>query len=236
MHTIIPAVLSSSEVEQCLTLLKNAPASEGWVDGLATSGKQSGQVKNNWQMPEQGVVTDQARAMVVAAIGRHPTFLTAALPKRLYPPNFNCYRGNANSFGAHIDNALRNAKGTIGFVRTDLSCTLFLSDPRSYDGGELVIMSNQGEQQYKLESGSLVLYPATSVHRVNPVTRGERIASFFWVESMVRSSEQRQLLFDLDMSIMALRTREMQTIGQDSQESIQLTGTYHNLLRMWAQP
>lgn len=235
MQLIISSILSASEITQVLALLKDAPQGEGWVDGLATSGKQSAQVKRNEQMPEQGRVTQQARELVVSAISRHPGFMTAALPRRLYPPNFNRYSGASNTFGAHIDNALRSIQGAPGFVRTDLSCTLFLSEPSSYEGGELVISNASGEQSYKLPAGSLLLYPATTVHRVNPVTRGERIASFFWIESMIRSTEQRQMLYELDMTIMALRSRELQTTGRESEESVRLTGTYHNLLRMWAQ-
>jgi PKHD-type hydroxylase len=235
MQLVIANVLSAIDTANILTLLRNAPAGEGWLDGLATSGQQSAQVKSNQQMPEQGRTTQQAREIVVAGISRHPTFMTAALPRRLYPPSFNRYAGSSNAFGSHIDNAMRSIPGMPGFLRTDLSCTLFLSDPASYDGGELVIISAGAEQAYKLPAGSLLLYPATTVHRVNPVTRGERIASFFWVESMVRSSEQRQLLYELDMTIMAQRTRELQSSGKESDESVRLTGTYHNLLRMWAQ-
>lgn len=236
MQLVISSVMTATDVANTLALLRNAPAGEGWVDGLATSGQQSSQVKNNQQMPELGRVTAQAREIVVSNISRHPSFMTAALPRRLYPPNFNRYSGGANMFGAHIDNALRTLPGTPGFLRTDLSCTLFLSDPGSYDGGELVIQGAGGEQAYKLPAGSLLLYPANTVHRVNPVTRGERIACFFWVESMVRSHEQRELLYELDMTIMAQRTRELQSGGKESAESVRLTGTYHNLLRMWAQP
>jgi PKHD-type hydroxylase len=236
MQLVIPQILLAADNEQVLALLRNAPAGEGWVDGKATTGQQSGQVKNNQQMPEQGRITAQAREIVVAAISRHPGFMTAALPRRLYPPSFNRYAGASNAFGSHIDNAMRSIPGLPGFLRTDLSCTLFLSDPASYEGGELVISSPGGEQAYKLPAGSLLLYPATSVHRVNPVIQGERIASFFWVESMVRSEEQRQLLYELDMTIMAQRTRELQSGGKESEESVRLTGTYHNLLRMWAQP
>lgn len=236
MQLSIPNVMPASDVSSILSLLSHAPAGEGWIDGVATSGKQSAAVKNNQQTPEQGKVTQQARDIVVSSISRHPSFMTAALPRRLYPPNFNRYSGGANTFGAHIDNALRRVPGAAGFLRTDLSCTLFLSDPASYDGGELVIEGAGGEQSYKLTAGSLLLYPATTIHRVNPVTRGERIASFFWVESMVRSHEQRELLYELDLTIMAQRTRELQKGGQESAESVRLTGTYHNLLRMWATP
>jgi PKHD-type hydroxylase len=236
MQLPIHAVISPQEVSAMLSLIAHAPAGEGWINGLATSGKQSAQVKNNQQTPEGGRVTVQAREIIVSAISKSAEFMTAALPRRVYPPNFNRYTGEANAFGAHIDNALRHVPGTGGFLRTDLSCTLFLSDPASYDGGELVISSPGGELAYKLPSGSLLLYPSTTVHRVNPVTRGERISSFFWIESMVQSNEQRQMLYELDMTIMALRTRELQGTGRESEESVRLTGTYHNLLRMWANP
>jgi PKHD-type hydroxylase len=239
MQLVIPDVLSALEINRILSLLASAPEGESWVDGVATSGKQSAQVKNNQQTPESGQITAQAREIVNNAISKSPEFMTAALPRRIYPPNFNRYAGSANTFGAHIDNALRHvssANGSGGFLRTDLSCTVFLSEPASYEGGELVISSAGSEQSHKHAAGSLLLYPATTVHRVNPVTRGERIACFFWIESMVRSSEQRELLYELDMTIMAQRTRELQTSGQESAESVRLTGTYHNLLRMWAQP
>ncbi len=251
MQLVISQVLSAADISQILTLLASTstqptPGGEGWIDGIATSGKQSAQVKNNQQTPENGRITAQAREIVNSAISKSPEFMTAALPRRIYPPNFNRYADAANTFGAHIDNALRHvssANGSGGYLRTDLSCTLFLSEPASYEGGELVIQGAGGsssspsaEQSYKLPAGSLLLYPATTVHRVNPVTRGERIACFFWIESMVRSSEQRELLYELDMTIMAQRTRELQSSGKESSESVRLTGTYHNLLRMWAQP
>ena len=229
-------ILSPQDIRKVLDLIANAPEGEGWINGLATSGKQSAQVKNNQQTPEGGRVTAQAREIIISAISKSAEFMTAALPRRVYPPNFNRYTGETNTFGAHIDNALRNVPGTGGFLRTDLSCTLFLSDPASYDGGELVINSPGGDLAYKLPAGSLLLYPSTTVHRVNPVTRGERISSFFWIESMVSSNEQRQTLYELDMTIMALRTRELQSTGRESEESVRLTGTYHNLLRMWATP
>ena len=229
-------ILSPQDIRKVLDLIANAPEGEGWINGLATSGKQSAQVKNNQQTPEGGRVTAQAREVIISAISKSAEFMTAALPRRVYPPNFNRYTGETNTFGAHIDNALRNVPGTGGFLRTDLSCTLFLSDPAGYDGGELVINSPGGDLAYKLPAGSLLLYPSTTVHRVNPVTRGERISSFFWIESMVSSNEQRQMIYELDMTIMALRTRELQSTGRESEESVRLTGTYHNLLRMWATP
>ncbi len=235
MQIVIPTILNAQTINQVLDLLRSAPPGEGWIDGKVTTGPQSRLVKNNEQMPEQGQVTAQARDIVVSELSKQASFVTAALPRRVYPPSFNRYKGASNAFGSHIDNALRNIPRTPGFLRTDISCTLFLSDPASYDGGELVVSQPGGEQAYKLPAGSALLYPATTVHRVNPVTRGERIACFFWVESMVRSAEQRQLLYELDMTIMAQRTRELEATGLESVESVRLTGTYHNLLRMWAE-
>jgi PKHD-type hydroxylase len=230
MQLPLHQVLSTDEVQQIRYLLENAPAGQGWADGRVTSGSQSREIKNNWQMPEKSPVTQQAQAIILAALQRHPLFLTAALPRRICPPMFNRYEGAHNAFGSHIDNALRSNPGQSGYFRTDLSCTLFLSEPGSYEGGELVMEHPGGSTAHKLPAGSLLLYPGTTVHRVTPVTRGARIASFFWVESMVRSAEQRQLLYELDMSIMQLRTKR-----GESEESVRLTGTYHNLLRMWAE-
>lgn len=236
MQIALSKILTPDEISRILELLNTAPAADSWVDGKVTTGPQSAKVKNNQQMPAEGRVTAQARNIVVQALGRHPGFMTSALPRRILPPGFNRYSGNSNSFGSHIDNALRNTPGSTGFLRTDISCTLFLSDPQSYDGGELVISSTSGEQACKLQAGDMLVYPSTSVHRVNPVTRGERIACFFWVESMVASGEQRQLLHDLDLAIMGLRSREIQSSGRESEDAVRLTGVYHNLLRMWAQP
>lgn len=230
------AVVSAADIRSIRQSITNAPEGEGWISGLATSGKQSAQVKNNQQTPEGGRITAQARELIVAAISKSPDFMTAALPRRLYPPNFNRYAGESNTFGAHIDNALRSMPSSGGYLRTDLSCTVFLSAPEEYEGGELVVSDPGGEMAYKLPAGSLLLYPATTVHRVNPVTRGERTSCFFWIESMVRRMDQRQILYELDMTIMRLRTRELQSSGKESEESVRLTGTYHNLLRMWAQP
>jgi PKHD-type hydroxylase len=233
MQLVLPEVLSAEALAQVQSLLASAPAGEGWADGTATSGTQSRGVKTNEQMPEQGSVTAKARDVVVAHLSRHPLFMMAALPRRLYPPNFNRYRAPSAAFGNHIDNALRNVPGAAGHLRTDLSCTIFLSDPKSYEGGELVITqvgSETAASNYKLQAGDAILYPASTVHRVNPVTRGERIACFFWVESMVRSSEQRQMLYEMDLHLMRLRHQH-----GESAETVGLTATYHNLLRMWAQ-
>ncbi|MEJ6021205.1 Fe2+-dependent dioxygenase [Ramlibacter sp. PS4R-6] len=221
----ITAALNADELAHVRALLARAP----WADGKVTAGDQSGPVKNNTQVPESAPEAEQARLIVSTALARNPMFVTGALPKKVYPPLFNRYGGAANAFGDHIDNAVRTHAATARHVRTDISCTLFLSDPASYDGGELVVQDTYGEQRVKFDAGDLVLYPGTSVHRVEPVTRGERLASFFWIESMVRRDDQRRLLYDLDMAILALRGEH-----GDNAQTVQLTGCYHNLLRMWA--
>jgi PKHD-type hydroxylase len=222
----IPEVLSRQELQQVRQLLADAP----WADGRLTAGTQSAQVKNNWQLPEQGEQSRAVRAIVLAALNRNALFLSAALPKRIFPPLFNRYEGEHNTFGNHIDNAVRHCSLTGERVRTDLSATLFLSDPDDYDGGELVIEDTYGSHAVKLPAGDMVLYPGSSLHRVEPVTRGARVASFFWIESMVRETERRRLLFEMDMAILELR----ETQG-DSVPTVNLTGCYHNLLRMWAE-
>ncbi len=215
-----------------MQILVQAPKEEAWIDGSATAGSQGAQVKNNQQMPEHGASTAKARELVVNALAKNAQFMSGALPKRIYPPSFNRYTQGTNAFGTHIDNAVRSvpAVGSVGgYLRTDLSCTVFLTPPDQYDGGELVIESPSGEQAFKLAAGDMLLYPANTLHRVNPVTRGARIASFFWVESLVASNEQRQLLYELDMGIYGLRNQH-----GDNNETVRLTGAYHNLLRMWA--
>ncbi|WP_341904946.1 Fe2+-dependent dioxygenase [Polaromonas sp. YR568] len=233
----IHQVLTTDELAQVRELVLGAD----WADGRLTAGSQSGAVKNNQQVPEDLPAAQQARHLVSVALARHPMFVTGALPRSVYPPLFNRYSGAANHFGDHIDNAVRTHAATARHVRTDISCTLFLSDPASYDGGELVVQDTYGEQRIKFDAGDLVMYPGTSVHRVEPVTRGERLACFFWVESMVRHDAQRRLLYDMDMAITALRRKELQTAAADtasgpgeSPEVVRLTGCYHNLLRMWA--
>jgi PKHD-type hydroxylase len=221
----VPDVLPAAALAQCRDIVLRAP----WADGNVTAGTQSAQVKNNRQLPEHGEAAAAARALVLEHLARSALFITAALPKKIFPPLFNRYDGSANAFGNHVDNAMRTVPGTSLHVRTDLSATLFLSDPDSYDGGELVVEHHAGQQAVKLPAGDLILYPASSVHRVQPVTRGTRLASFFWVESMVRGDDQRRLLFDLDLSIRALRAAH-----GDSDATVRLTGSYHNLLRMWA--
>jgi PKHD-type hydroxylase len=223
----VKEVLNADELREARAILKHAT----WNDGRATSGVQSAQVKNNEQLPQDGAETQALQKIVLGGLNRHATFFSAALPRRIYPPLFNRYGGAANTFGNHVDNAVRFIPGTLGErVRTDISCTLFLSEPADYDGGELVVEDSFGTQRIKFAAGDMVLYPGTSVHRVEPVTRGFRVASFFWLESMVRSDEQRRLLFDMDSHLMRLRT----SIGETDPAVIGLTGTYHNLLRLWA--
>ena len=221
----VPEVLSPAELARCRAIVEGAD----WADGKITAGTQSEQVKNNRQLPEDAEASHAARAIVLDALGRSALFITGALPKKTYPPLFNRYDGASNAFGNHIDNSVRTSPITGAWVRTDLSATLFLSEPAEYDGGELVIEDTFGSQSVKLAAGDLILYPASSVHRVEPVTRGSRLAAFFWIESMVRDDAQRRLLFDLDMSILSLREA-----GGDTPPVVKLTGCYHNLLRMWA--
>ena len=221
----IANVLSPEALAQARELL----AAASWQDGRASAGAQAAAVKNNEQLPAGSEQAKALQALVLQALERHPMFFSATLPKRVLPPMFNRYSGQSNRYGRHVDQAVRYVPGGLQRVRTDISCTLFLSDPADYDGGELCIADTFGEQRVRLAAGDLVLYPGTSVHRVEPVTRGARLASFFWIESMVRSDEQRRLLYDMDMSLMALRAEH-----GESDAVIQLTGTYHNLLRMWA--
>ena len=221
----IPQILDAAGVARARELLAEAP----WTDGRTTAGRQAAQVKNNQQLQPGSEQHRELQALVLQALEKHPLFFSATLPKRVLPPAFNRYSGDTNTYGSHVDQAVRYLPGGTQRVRTDISCTLFLSDPASYDGGELVIEHSYGEQRVKLAAGDLVVYPGTSVHRVEPVTRGERLASFFWIESMVRADEQRRLLYEMDMSLMKLRGEHGET-----PELVQLTGTYHNLLRMWA--
>ena len=222
---LVPQVLTPEEIDQARELLALAP----WSDGRATAGQQAAQVKNNQQLAHECEAAQTLRAMVLKALERHPAIFPSALPRRILPPAFNRYSGNSNAYGRHIDNAVRAAPATGTLVRTDISCTLFLSDPASYDGGELLIVEGHSEQRVKLPAGHLVLYPGTSVHEVAPVTRGERLASFFWIESMVRDDAQRRILLDMDLALNQLRQQH-----GDNAATVALTGAYHNLLRMWA--
>lgn len=221
----LPNVLTPEEVQQAQTLLASAP----WADGRKGAGEQARQVKNNEQLDHDCAQAQTIRAMVLRALERSPLFFSAALPKRVFPPRLNRYGGDSNYYGNHIDGAVRYMPDTGQRVRTDVSCTVFLSEPDSYDGGELCIADTYGEQAVKLPAGHMILYPGTSLHQVKPVTRGHRLACFFWIESMVRSDEQRRLLYELDMNLLALRQRHGET-----DETTALTGVYHNLLRMWA--
>ena len=223
----IKQLLTRDELRSVRATLDRA----SWGDGRVTAGVQSALAKNNQQLDQQGEAAKALQPIVLQGLNRHMDFFSAALPKRVFPPLFNRYGGACNAFGNHVDNAVRFIPGTLGErVRTDISCTLFLAEPDEYDGGELVIEDTFGHQSVKLPAGDMVLYPGTSVHRVEPVTRGQRVASFFWVESMVRSDEQRRMLYEMDRHLMRLRT----TVGEDEPAIIGLTGMYHNLLRAWA--
>jgi PKHD-type hydroxylase len=221
----VPQVLSAAAVAHCRSLLLAAD----WNDGAITAGTQSSQVKRNLQLHEDAPAAREIRALILESLKSNALFFSAALPRRIFPPLFNRYEGEHNLFGNHVDNAIRTSTVTGAWVRTDLSVTLFLTDPNEYDGGELVVEDTFGTQPIKLPAGDLILYPSSSVHRVMPVTRGSRIASFFWIESMIREDDRRRLLFDMDMSILNLR----QAHG-DTDAVVRLTGCYHNLLRMWA--
>ena len=205
-------------------------AGSAWVDGRATAGHQGAPVKHNLQLAETAPVARELSSVVVAALERHPLFLSAALPKLIYPPMFNRYDGAAEmTFGTHVDGAVRLVPGTGMKIRTDVAATLFLADPDTYDGGELVVEDSYGTQSIKLPAGDMVLYPATSRHRVTPVTRGVRLASFFWIQSMVADDGERTLLFDLDMAINGVTQA-----APNHPAVVALTSCYHNLLRRWA--
>lgn len=221
----IPDVLDGAGVARVRAIIDAAQ----WIDGNATSGHQSALAKRNTQLPELSAETREAGGLVLDVLGRAPLFIAAALPFKIFPPLFNRY-APGDGFGTHVDNAIRIQRGSDFRIRSDLSATLFLTDPASYDGGELVVEGRFGVQAAKLAAGSLLLYPASSLHRVEPVTRGERVACFFWVQSMVRDDGARQLLFDLDSAVQAVAAGR----GHDDAAVIQLTGVYHNLLRRWA--
>jgi PKHD-type hydroxylase len=220
----IPDLLTGAEILRARQLLDQAD----WVDGRVTAGHQSSRAKDNMQLPEGSNAARELGAMVLSALEQNALFISAALPARVFPPLFNRYAGG-QSFGTHVDNAIRTVTGTAHRIRTDLSATLFLAAPDEYDGGELVIEDTYGTHKVKLPAGHLILYPATSLHHVVPVTRGARLASFFWIQSMVRDDGQRTLLFDLDVAIQRLNGE-----GQGHPVAVQLTGVYHNLLRQWA--
>ncbi|MEG3790204.1 Fe2+-dependent dioxygenase [Lysobacter sp. CCNWLW3] len=224
----VPKVLSVEQVAHCRERLAQA----GWADGRITAGYQSAKAKDNAQLPENDPVARELGAMILDALAKNPTFFSAALPQRVFPPLFNRYEGG-QAFGFHVDNAIRydRSRGGMDTVRTDLSATLFLSAPEDYDGGELVIEDTYGSHSIKLAAGDLVLYPGTSLHKVTPVTRGARLASFFWIQSLLREDAQRRLMFELDVSI-----RRLTADVPEHPALVQLTGVYHNLLRRWSEP
>jgi PKHD-type hydroxylase len=226
MMTVIPGLLSSDE----LHVFRAALAAADWIDGNATSGPQSALAKNNLQLPETSPVARQLGEAVLDALGRNALFLAAALPHKVFPPLFNRYE-SGQEFRTHVDNSIRQLRGSDFRLRSDLSATLFLADPGDYAGGELVIEDLYGTHRVKGAAGDLVLYPASSLHHVTRVTQGARVACFFWIQSMVRDDGERTLLFQLDGQIQALAAR----LGQDDTQVVALTGTYHNLLRRWAE-
>jgi PKHD-type hydroxylase len=224
MLLAIPDVLNAGQVAQARQILDAAQ----WVDGKVTAGHQSARTKDNQQLPEGSPAAQQLGEMILNALGQNALFISAALPLRVFPPLFNRYLGG-QSFGTHVDNAIRQVPGSGHRIRTDLSATLFISGPEQYDGGELIVEDTYGTHSVKLPAGQMILYPSTSLHHVKPVTRGARVCSFFWIQSMIRDDGERTMLFDLDLAI--------QRIGRDMPEhpsAVQLTGVYHNLLRRWA--
>lgn len=225
MLIAIPDLLDAAGVANLRGIIDEA----AWVDGNVTSGPQAALAKRNEQLPEDGEAAREAGRLVLDALGRSPLFMAAALPLKVFPPLFNRYAGG-QAFGTHIDNAVRIKRGSDFRIRSDLSATLFLADPDSYAGGELVIEEQFGTQAVKLPAGHMVLYPASSRHRVEPVTRGMRVASFFWLQSMVRDDGQRRLLFELDQGVQGAAA----AMGQGDPAVVGLTGVYHNLLRRWA--
>jgi PKHD-type hydroxylase len=225
MFIHVPSVLTGEQVSRVRHLLDDAP----WIDGRMTAGPQSSRTKQNLQLPEDAPLTRDLGDLILGALQRSPLFMSAALPLKVYPPMFNRYSGG-HSFGSHVDNAIRQVPGSPHRVRTDLSATLFLAEPDDYEGGELIVEDTYGTHSVKLSAGHMVLYPSTSLHRVTPVTRGARVASFFWIQSLVRDDGRRTLLFDMDTAI--------QRLNQDLPDhpsALQLTGVYHNLLRQWSE-
>jgi PKHD-type hydroxylase len=230
MLITIEKVLSAEQV----LAARKALAEAEWTDGRVTAGYQAQEVKRNAQVVEGSAEAKGIGEMILAGLARSPRFMSAALPLRVYPPMFNSYAGG-QTFGTHVDTAIRQLATTGQRIRTDLSATLFLTEPGEYDGGELVIEDSYGEKSVKLAAGDMVLYPATSLHRVEPVTRGNRVSSFFWMQSMIRQDAQRALLFDLDTAIQRLAGSEHAKDAAVKESSVQLTGVYHNLLRQWAE-
>ena len=224
MLLAIPDLLTTEQVSRARAILETAE----WVDGRVTAGHQSSRVKDNQQIPEEHEAAQQLGEMILNALGANALFISAALPAKVFPPLFNRYSGG-QSFGTHVDNAIRQVANSGARIRTDLSATLFLGHPDEYDGGDLVVEDTYGTHNVKLPAGHLVLYPATSLHHVLPVTRGARVCSFFWIQSMVRDDTRRSILLDLDMAIQRLN-RDL----PEHPSAVQFTGVYHNLLRQWA--
>ena len=221
----VPEVLTSAQVEA----LRSALEATDWIDGRQTVGEQGAKVKHNRQLPEHSAVGRELGKTVLSALAKSQLFFSAALPLRFVPPLFNRYEGGEH-YGLHVDGAVRSLPGTGEQLRTDLSCTLFLCDPDDYEGGELEVVDTYGTHEVKLPAGDLILYPSSSLHRVHPVTGGARTCAFFWVQSMVRDDGQRAMLFELDQQIQKLRAR----VGE-CEETVALTGHYHNLLRLWSE-
>ena len=226
MLVCIPDVLSKGDVAK----FRAAMDVVAWEDGRSTAGAQSAEVKKNDQLPPNGDLARQLGEIVVKTIVANPLFVSAAIPKQIFPPLFNRY-GAGEHFGVHVDNAVRGDHLTGARIRTDLSVTLFLSEPDEYDGGELVVEGSYGSHRVKLPAGHLVLYPASSLHAVTPITRGTRVASFFWLQSMIRDDHARSLVFDLDSAIQGL----LQRLDRNDADVVKLTGIYHNLIRYWAE-
>ena len=225
MLLAIPNVLSPEQVVEARKILEAAE----WVDGKVSAGHQGARVKDNMQLPADHPAARQVGAMIAKALGANPLFMSAALPLHILPPMFNRYSGG-QTFGTHVDGSIRTVPGTNHRLRTDLSCTLFFAGPEEYDGGELIIEDTYGSKSVKLPAGHMILYPSTSLHQVTPVTRGTRLCSFFWLQSMIRDNAQRSLLFDMDVAIQRLGAE-----NATHPSVVSLTGVYHNLLRQWAE-
>ena len=225
MLLTIPDLLAREQVDQ----VRQKLASAEWVDGRVTAGHQSFLAKDNMQIPEGNPIALEIGELILQTLGQNPLFISAALPMKVFPPLFNRYSGG-QSFGTHIDNAIRHVKGTSHRVRSDLSATLFFSNPEEYEGGELIVEDTYGIHSVKLPAGHMVLYPSSSLHNVRPVTRGARVSSFFWIQSMIRDDGARTLLFDLDNV-----TQRVSAEQSNSPSAVKLTGIYHNLLRRWAE-
>lgn len=223
----VPNVLTKEQVAALRAVIDPAP----WVDGNVTSGFQAALAKSNLQLPQDCAEAGDAGRAIVQALEANLLFVSAALPQAILPPLFNRYR-EGDGFKAHVDNSIRRNVQTGANLRADLSATLFLSEPDDYEGGELLVEDSFGVHQVKLQAGDLILYPSSSLHQVSAITRGERVAAFFWIQSLVRADAQRTLLFDMDMAVQRLA----QSAGQDDPAIVSLTGVYHNLLRLWAEP